>query len=285
MRSSPRKRGSPGTARLLALDRGNHALKMALFDSGVIAARWREERPRMETLLRGIVRGLARESAREAGAGLGSRDRSRLERVIGDSVVLHSAVFSSVSPRWSAEIRAALEEALVSRVLEVNARIAFPFAILVDRPAKVGPDRLAAAAGVVACGDAEAIIVDAGTAITVDVLSTRGFLGGAIVPGEGLMRRSLHEGTAVLPLVPAGEAGAPPGRDTKAAIAAGAHWGAIGAVRELVRRSRHAVSRKARVYVTGGGGAAIAAGLGAEARHEPDLVFLGLEHLFELNCR
>lgn len=284
MRSSRRKRGSSGTARLLALDRGNHALKIALFDSGAIVGRWREERPRMGTLLRGIARGLARESAREAGAGLASRDRGRLERVIGNSVVLHSAVFSSVSPRWSALIRAELEKAFVSRVLEVNSRIAFPFEILVDRPAKVGPDRLAAAAGVVACGDAEAIIVDAGTAITVDVLSTRGFLGGAIIPGEDLMRRSLHEGTAVLPLVPAGEASAPPGRDTKAAIAAGSHWGAVGAVRELVMRSRPAVSRMARVYVTGGGGAVIAAGLGADARYEPDLVFLGLELLFELNC-
>jgi type III pantothenate kinase len=150
----------------------------------------------------------------------------------------------------------------------------------------VGPDRLAAAAGVVAAGDREGIIVDAGTAITVDVLAKKGFLGGAILPGKALCYRALHDGTAALPLV----SDAPgtighPGRNTREAILSGVRWGVIGAVKELVARSRRHVSKDARVWVTGGGGAEIARHLGAGARYEGDLVFLGLRHLFDLNRR
>ena len=190
--------------------------------------------------------------------------------------MFHSVVFSSVDPRWTKGLRRALDRSGASRILEVNAKIEFPFEILVDRPSKTGPDRLAAAAGVVASGGREAIVVDAGTAITVDVLSKKGFLGGAIFPGTGLLYRALRDGTAALPLAAgSGETVRPPGRNTKDAIVAGVEGGAAGAVRELVALSRRSVSKNARVWVTGGGGAVLAERLGRNARYEPDLVLRG----------
>lgn len=271
---------------ILALDRGNDALKAALFDSGTIVGRWREEGARPEASLRRIARGLAVDSANAARAKLSKADRALLLDAILGSVMFHSVVFSSVDPRWTKEIRRALDRMGASRVLEVNAKIDFPFDILVERPLKTGPDRLAAAAGVVAAGGREAIVVDAGTAITVDVLSKKGFLGGAIFPGTGLLYRALHDGTAALPLA-AGKGAVPrlPGRNTRDAIIAGVEEGAAGAVRELVALSRRSVSKNARVWVTGGGGAGLAKRLGKGARYEPDLVLRGLELLFELNCR
>ena len=170
---------------ILALDRGNDALKAALFDSGTIIGKWREAGGRPEDSLRRIAAELARDSARAAGAGLSKADRALLLDAIRGSVMFHSVVFSSVDPRWTEAMRRVLDRMGASRVLEVSAKIEFPFGILVERPAKTGPDRLAAAAGVIAAGEREAIIVDAGTAITVDVLSKRGFLGGAIFPGAG----------------------------------------------------------------------------------------------------
>jgi len=272
-------------ARILALDRGNRALKAALFDSGRIVGRWRQEAARPASFLRGIAREIALESAGGAGARLSKRDRGLLIDTIAGSVMFHSVVFSSVDPRWAKEMRRALERLGASRVLEVSAKIEFPFDLLVERPSKTGPDRLAAAAGVVAAGAREAIVVDAGTAITVDVLSKKGFLGGAIFPGTGLLYRALHEGTAILPLAN-GDGGAvdPPGRDTRDAIVAGVEAGAAGAVRELVALSRRSVSKDARVWVTGGGGAGLAKRLGKGTRYDPDLVLRGLEHLFVLNC-
>jgi hypothetical protein len=55
------------------------------------------------------------------------------------------------------------------------------------------------------------IIVDCGTAATVDMLSPSGvFLGGAILPGPALMARALAEGTSRLPAVAALEQASPP---------------------------------------------------------------------------
>ncbi|MCX5753975.1 MAG: type III pantothenate kinase, partial [Candidatus Krumholzibacteria bacterium] len=223
---------------ILALDRGNESLKAALFDSGRIVGKWREEGASPEDSLRGIARALALDSARAAGAGLSKKDRALLLDAILGSVMFHSVVFSSVDPRWTKGIKRALDRMGASRVLEISAKIEFPFEILVEKPSKVGPDRLAAAAGVIAAGAREAIIVDAGTAITVDVLSKKGFLGGAIFPGTGLLYRALRDGTAALPLVTGrGGAADPPGRNTRDAIVAGVEGGAAGAVRELVALS------------------------------------------------
>ncbi len=271
--------------RILALDRGNDSLKAALFDSGTIVARWRERGARPEDSLRGIVREIASGAARADGGRLGRKDRAGLRDTLAGSVIVHSVVFCSVDPRWTERIVRALERLGASRVLEVSARIDFPFDLLVDRPSKTGPDRLAAAAGVAAAGEREAIIVDAGTAITVDVLSKKGFLGGAIFPGTALLYRALHEGTAALPLVSErGGAVRAPGRNTREAIVAGVEGGTAGAVKELVARSRARVSKRARVWVTGGGGAGLSKRLGKGVRYEPDLVLRGLKYLFDLNC-
>lgn len=270
---------------ILALDRGNEALKAALFDSGEIVSKWREKGARPGVSLRRIAREFALDSANASGAGLSNRDRGLLLDAVLGSVMFHSVVFSSVDPRWTKRLRRALDRMGASRVLEVSAKIEFPFEILVERPSKTGSDRLAAAAGVVAAGDREAIIVDAGTAITVDVLSKRGFLGGAIFPGAGLLYRALHDGTASLPLVAErGGAAVPPAGNTRDAIVAGVEGGAAGAVKELVALSRRSVAKNARVWVTGGGGAGLARHLGRGARYEPDLVLRGLRHIFDLNC-
>lgn len=271
---------------VLALDRGNHSLKIALFDSGTIIGRWKAEHSRPEELLRMVALELAVKSATSAGGRLSPRDRKRLLDSILGSVMFHSAIFSSVVPMETKKIRAALEGMHVSRVLEIDSGMEFPFELLLDKPVKIGGDRLAAAAGVAAAGEKEGIIVDAGTAITVDVLSKEGFIGGTIFPGRDLIYRVLHDGTAALPLISSGgEAIASPGGNTKEAIIAGVQWGVVGAVKELVAMSRRRVSRNARVWVTGAGGASLAGHLGKRARYEGDLVFLGLHYLFETNCR
>ena len=77
----------------------------------------------------------------------------------------------------------------------------------------------------------------------------------------------------------------PPGRTTRDAIVAGVAGGVAGAVKELVSLSRRSVSKNARLWVTGGGGAEVAKQFGRSARYDPDLVLRGLKHLFDLNCR
>jgi len=148
----------------------------------------------------------------------------------------------------------------------VTDRKSFPIEIDVEVPERVGLDRLlnAIAAQRLRQENQPVIIVDSGTAVTVDYVNRRGaFAGGAILPGIGMGARALHRYTAMLPLLDApGIAAAPPGvvgRNTVAAMNSGLYWGHVGAVRELAARMVEAdpsdVPRL--MLVTGGAGAVV----------------------------
>ncbi|MFM8705521.1 MAG: type III pantothenate kinase, partial [Planctomycetia bacterium] len=133
-----------------------------------------------------------------------------------------------------------------------------------------------------------AIVVDCGTAATVDVVSPSGaFLGGAILPGPALMARALAEGTSKLPAVAAlQEQEAPPampGRSTHEAIAAGIGWGIRGAIARLVEEARGAVGAKADVILTGGWRGAVRDALPG-AIEMPELVLAGIALAAERAC-
>ncbi|MGD9858008.1 MAG: type III pantothenate kinase [Planctomycetaceae bacterium] len=111
-------------------------------------------------------------------------------------------------------------------------RTLLPIEIDVDEPQRVGIDRLldAVAANVLRAPGSPAIVIDVGTATTVNAVSKSGaFVGGAILPGPELCARALHEYTAVLPEVPLTDLlrGEPAviGRNTEDAIRSGLYWG------------------------------------------------------------
>ncbi len=154
-----------------------------------------------------------------------------------------------------------------SRPQTIAAHTQIPIDVDVDFPAKVGIDRLlnAFAAGRMLGNGKAAIIVDSGTATTVDLLtSDRVFRGGSILPGLRMSAHALHDYTARLPLLDVDEnlSALPdlPGRNTESAMKAGLVIGQLGAVRELSGRltqtalGQFAESTPPQVIVTGGGG-------------------------------
>lgn len=165
----------------------------------------------------------------------------------------------------------------------ISASVDLPLRVDVDAPDKVGIDRLlnAVGANVVRQPGVAAIIVDTGTATTVDVISSAGaFRGGAILPGLELASRSLHLYTAFLPEIPIEELAAlvpnPLGTSTRAALRSGIFWGQVGAVKELVERLSAIEHQPVELYVTGGGGGLLAPHLGASAKLFPALALQGL---------
>jgi type III pantothenate kinase len=102
-------------------------------------------------------------------------------------------------------------------------------------PGEVGQDRLADCIGAQLVTGAPAVIVGMGTATTVDILTERGYAGGIIAPGLGVMTQYLHERTALLPaLDPAGLLGGPAiGKSTVDAMRAGCALGFAGMIGAL----------------------------------------------------
>lgn len=161
-----------------------------------------------------------------------------------------------------------------------------PIEIRLPEPSKVGIDRLlnAVAANVLRPENVPSIIVDSGTATTVDAIDAAGaFRGGVILPGFEMSARALHRYTARLPLVEIDEIDTdgpvPLGGDTRSALHSGLYWGQFGAVRELVARISNdesiAGDSQPAVYLTGGGASLLAPNL-PNARWEPRLSLQGL---------
>ena len=207
----------------------------------------------------------------------------------GSAVVLVASVHDAAATRLEAVLAAV--SATSHRPLRQR-RIGhadLPLSISLDEPHKTGIDRLAAAAAaaIMKTPDRGAIIVDCGTAATVDMLAADGtFLGGAILPGPALMARALADGTSKLPAVAALERSAPPavpGRSTHEAIAAGIGWGIHGAIAKLVAEARGVLGPDADVILTGGWRGAVRAAL-PEAIDLPDLVLCGIALAAERAC-
>ena len=155
-----------------------------------------------------------------------------------------------------------------------------PLAVKLPRPDMVGVDRLldALAANRLRTPGRPAVVVDAGSAITVDLLDAAGtFLGGAILPGIAMSARALHEFTDLLPLIDAAELAEPPpalGTATVAALRSGLFWGPVGAVRQLVEQLTG--NHDAEVFLTGGAGPLVAQLMGASAQFVPHLTLAGI---------
>lgn len=102
-------------------------------------------------------------------------------------------------------------------------------------PTEVGADRIAGAIGVVArYPETDAIIIDLGTATTVEVVTAgREYLGGAIVPGLLISMRALEQNTSGLPKVEILKPETTCGRSTVESIQSGLFWGHLGMIREI----------------------------------------------------
>lgn len=158
----------------------------------------------------------------------------------------------------------------------------FPIVLEVDYPSRVGTDRVAAAtaANRLKANEHAAIVIDFGTATTVDAISTSGhFLGGAILPGLMISFEQLATKTDALPYVPWSETGQPPdvlGRSTEDAILAGVYWSQVGAGRELANRMSERLGGTVEVFVTGGIGQRLFSHFPRDWKWEPDLVCEGI---------
>jgi len=165
-----------------------------------------------------------------------------------------------------------------------------PLAVALERPDMVGIDRLldAVAANHLRDPARAAIVVDLGSAITVDLVSPEGaFLGGVIMPGIAMSARALYQFTDLLPEIEMSELTVPPpvlGTSTVPAMRSGLFWGAVGAIRQLIELLGDRVTGEPEVFLSGGAGPAVAELLGRSVRHVPHLTLAGIALTARLQC-
>jgi type III pantothenate kinase len=195
-------------------------------------------------------------------------------------------VVSSVAPEKTNTLRAFHRQHLPnSNWREVIWRDS-PYSVRVDLPDRVGIDRIMASVGAYQRAPKKSVIViDAGTAITVDLTDVHGdFCGGAIAPGPGMQIDALARNTSQLPSV-ALDLSVPPnvlGKNTEAAIRAGVFWGTIGTIKELLQKMVLKASslddEVPQIFITGGAGKLVGQHLSEVTSWVPHLVLEGVFH-------
>lgn len=147
-----------------------------------------------------------------------------------------------------------------------------------DPPQSVGQDRLFNAEALPR--DRAFVVIDAGTAITVDLVDRGRFLGGAIAPGIRMSYEALHRRTDRLPLLE--PSASPPralGTATVAALAAGVEVGTAGLVDRLVADIGR--SYDALILITGGDAARLLPLLRCNPIHDSTLTLRGIAWALE----
>ncbi|MBI2808257.1 MAG: type III pantothenate kinase [Planctomycetes bacterium] len=189
-------------------------------------------------------------------------------------------ILAGVHPARRDELATWLK-ARCDRVELLTSNSQLPIRVDLENSEAVGIDRLlnAVAANRRRQENVAAILIDAGSAVTVDYVDCAGvFRGGAIFPGFGLMAKALHAYTALLPLVPLDEAATLPGTSTGPAIQAGILHAVIGGIERLINEFQHRFPTAFEVFLTGGDAGVIAAKLHRSKDVWPEMTLEGILH-------
>jgi type III pantothenate kinase len=166
-------------------------------------------------------------------------------------------------------------------VVEPGVKTGMP--ILYDNPKQVGPDRIADALAAYDLYGGPTIVIDFGTATTLEAISAKGeYLGGAILPGVEISMDALYGRAAALFRVEMVEPRSVIGKNTTESMQSGALYGFAAQVDGICARMMKELG-ECTVVATGGLAALIAPFSDAIQYHEPWLTLHGLRLIFEKN--
>lgn len=168
-------------------------------------------------------------------------------------VSVNPAAMEAVEHLVHAVVAAAKPGGAAPKVQWVGREIDLPIKVLTDPPTDTGVDRILNVAAAYEQIGKACVVVDAGTAITVNCCNDKGeFLGGAIAPGVAMILDALHERTARLPRVELAVPKHPFGSSTAEAIRHGVYHGIRGMVKELLENYATELGAWPELIATGG---------------------------------
>ncbi len=254
---------------LLAVDVGNTQTHMGVFERDVLEHEWRAATVQQRT---------ADELALMFGQFLALADLSFSRQITGVAIC-------SVVPRATSELREMTERYFGFPALVVEPGTRTGISILTDNPREVGADRIANAVASHEMYPGEpVVVVDFGTAITVDAVSADGeFLGGAIAPGIDTSATALFLATAQINRVELVAPGTAIGKRTMTSVQSGIVFGTAALVDGLVERVMDELGGSARVIATGGPAPTVVKHCRRVERIDPQLTLNGLRLIFGRN--
>lgn len=221
---------------LLALDVGNTNATIGVYDGDNLVTAWR-------------LRTVREQTADEWGIKL-----RQLFSTAGITLKdIDGIVIASVVPPVDAPLAEMCLRHFERKPLFVSSELKLGMRIDIDSPREAGADRLANAAAAAELYSVPAIVVDFGTAINFDCVSSeRAFIGGIFCPGIGMAASGLYQKTARLPLVDFRRPRSLIGRNTIDCIQSGLYYSVVGAVDSILERLLAELGSETTVIATGG---------------------------------
>jgi len=201
-----------------------------------------------------------------------------------EHIQLNQAILSSVKP---------VEEELIQFLsknfelfIELDQHTPLPIENLYETPETLGKDRIAAAVGANELFPRQnVLIIDAGTAITYDVVSEKNeFLGGNISPGLQMRFKALNQFTGKLPLINYSDEFQLIGRNTEEAIRAGVQNGILYEIERTIETFNRNYENL-QIVMTGGDSIFFDKKLNYSIFVHFNLTLIGLNRILEHNAK
>jgi len=253
---------------LLVLDVGNTNTTMGVYEGDKLLQHWRLT------------------SKKQTVDEIGYMMHGLLNAFSIDKCHITGAVYGSVVPPLDDIFIQGVENYIGVKCLKVTSRLVKGLKIAMRNATGIGADRLAnAVAGIEKYG-APLIVVDLGTAITLDVVSQKSeYLGGTISPGMELGMEALFKGTAKLPKISL----VPPahyiGGNTIEALQSGIIHGTVGMVDALIAGVQKELGYECQVVATGGHSELFAKCSEFVTKSDPWLTLDGLKIIYDRNIK
>jgi type III pantothenate kinase len=255
---------------LLAIDVGNTHITAGVFRGKKLVHTWRLNTNREYT-----------------SDELGVHFINLLQSVRIDPKTLTGVCIASVVPSLDEPFQRMSRSYLRQTALMVGTKTKLGIKNLYKNPEEVGADRLVNAVAVHALYRKPVLVVDFGTATTIDCVSAKGeYLGGAICPGMELAAEWLATHTAKLPRVTFQSTPTKAiGKTTKESLQSGLFWGYISLVEGLLHRLTKEMGGKPVIVATGGLSPLLGPHLKMTSHILPNLTLDGLRLIWEMNKR
>lgn len=221
---------------ILTIDIGNTNMEFGIFHQGILQANFRL----------GTNRDITSDEI-----GLLATQFFNIHKI--DPREVRDIIISSVVPQVMYSINNAMRKYFNKEPLIVGENLPIKIENKYDNKKEVGADRLVNSYSAIKKYGTPLIIVDFGTATTFDVVDKSGaYLGGVIYPGIKISMDALFKNAAKLPKVELNQVDSVIGKNTINSMQAGAIYGYIGAVKNIVSAIEDELGEKTKIIATGG---------------------------------
>lgn len=197
---------------------------------------------------------------------------------------IEGGIISSVVPPVLSAIKLAVEMVIGKEPLVVGPGVKTGLNILMDNPGAVGSDRIVSAVAALTMYKPPILIVDMGTATTIDTIDAKGnYVGGCIMPGVNISLQALSSRTAQLPAISFEKPKKAIGKNTIDCMRSGVVFGTAGMIDGCVERIEEELGKKCNVIITGGLGKNFAEICKGDYEYDPELLLKGLYIIYNKN--